>query len=495
MRRGPRRSDGGTPLSPLERVAFNWGLQAAVVPSARAAQPATLEPEEAAAGGPATAVRERRDWAYFGMLAFTAILFFRPQDIFPPLESLHLAELSALLGIGAMISGRMARKEPVLPMTPEVTGVLLLSGIMAALVPFSVWPGGSMTLMTGVYLKVVLIFVLMAGTLTTPARLERFAWLIVLASAYLGLHAAIDYAHGIHMVEDDRVRGSVGGVFDNPNDLALNTVAFLPIALLFAVRRDRSAGRLVAGIAAVLMFVTIVFTKSRGGFLGLVAMLLVMLVQGGRVRRGLGVGIVVASLAAVPLLPASFWERMASITNASEDPTGSREARRTVMKEAWQAFLERPLTGVGPGEFVDYNPPWRQQRFREAHDAWLQVASETGIVGAAVFIWLVVMACRNAFRSSRSLARLRLRRRPARAPAPRTVSGRVGDAEWQTVNLFATAMTGAVVGWIVCATFASVAYNWTFYYVFGITMATRQIATQMATRARPGPRLERTARA
>ena len=45
-------------------------------------------------------------------------------------------------------------------------------------------------------------------------------------------------------------------------------------------------------------------------------------------------------------------------------------------------------------------------------------------------------------------------------------------------------MTASIVGWIVCATFASVAYTWTFYYVFGIAMATRQIAAGATAPAR-----------
>ncbi len=498
-------------MSDSERLAFGLGVRGALgrLRDARSAPTHGALPRTSGTGNrgprierapvtgarPAPVTREPRDWAYLGMLAFTAILFFRPQDVFPPLEALHLAEVSAIVGLGAMINSRLRRQERVLPLTPEVIGLLVFAGVMLALVPFSIWPGGSLAMMTGLYLKVVLIFLLMAGTLTTPARLERFVWLIVLASAYLGFRAIADYARGINLVENGRIAGAVGGVFENPNDLALNMVAFLPVALLLAARRVSSPGRLIAALASVLMFVTIVFTKSRGGFLGLGAVLLVLLTQGGKVRRGFGAGLIVAVLLALPLLPASFWDRMASITNDSEDPTGSREARRTVMKEAWRTFLERPLTGVGPGEFVDYDPPWRLERFREAHDVWLQVASEMGVAGAAVFIWLVVAACRNAWRSSAWLARLRRARNAAGRAGAARAAPLSADPSWNTMNLFSAAMMASLAGWIVCATFASVAYNWTFYYVFGITMATRQIATQMATRARPGPRLERTARA
>jgi O-antigen ligase len=178
---------------------------------------------------------------------------------------------------------------------------------------------------------------------------------------------------------------------------------------------------------------------------------------------------------------------MSSIFDDSEDVTGSREARQTVMKEAWQAFLDHPMTGVGPGEFKDYNPSWREERSREAHDVWLQVASEAGLPGALVFIALVVMACRNAWSTSRLVSRrLRPRAPPARpGPRPVVTTAAGTSASWRIVNVYSTAMTASVVGWIVCATFASVAYTWTFYYVFGITMATRLVAARLMASESP----------
>ena len=53
---------------------------------------------------------------------------------------------------------------------------------------------------------------------------------------------------------------------------------------------------------------------------------------------------------------------------------------------------------------------------------------------------------------------------------PQVVKGRT----ILTVN--ARAMLAAMIGWTVCATFASVAFNWTFYYVFALAVAGRDIA-------------------
>ena len=38
------------------------------------------------------------------------------------------------------------------------------------------------------------------------------------------------------------------------------------------------------------------------------------------------------------------------------------------------------------------------------------------------------------------------------------------------------AMTAGLIGWFVCAMFASVAYNWTFYYLLALIVAAHELA-------------------
>src|SRR5437763_177364 len=75
------------------------------------------------------------------------------------------------------------------------------------------------------------------------------------------------------------------GVFGNPNDLALNMVTFMPLAIVIAMTPCFNSGRrlLAAGIAA-LMLATVFFTKSRGGAIGLFVMFTVLLFLGRRTR-------------------------------------------------------------------------------------------------------------------------------------------------------------------------------------------------------------------
>jgi len=46
-------------------------------------------------------------------------------------------------------------------------------------------------------------------------------------------------------------------------------------------------------------------------------------------------------------------------------------------------------------------------------------------------------------------------------------------------------MQAGLVGWLVCSMFASLAYNWTFYYVLALLVAARELAEHQVVVAVP----------
>ena len=450
----------------MERLTFNVGRgRDQLVVAGRSSR---VRPEpHATAAAPVAPARERYDWDYLWLVAFTALLFFRPQDQIPGLEVLHLAELTAIFGLAAMAVRRLNAGLPIVHVNAELVGVIALGGVIILSVPFSIWPGGSAKVFTDIYMKIILIFALMMSAVTSPRRIRQMTWVMIVASAYIGGRAIFDYVRGVNLVEGDRVRGAVGGMFENPNDLALNLVTFLAPTLFIIIQDRRASRRILACGFAALMVGAIVCTKSRSGFLGLLAMCAVVAYYTIRVRPGIVLAGVLACVLAVPAMPSSFWDRMDSIMNGEEDTTGSREARLRLFNQGLQVFAENPLTGVGAGQFKNYSDPtttW--EKWRVTHDVWLQVASELGIFGLLTFGFLVVRAYGGAF------AALRLLRGRRRAPPVP-----LATADRAMLDQNARGMLAAMVGWTVCSLFASVAFNWTFYYVLALAVAGREILT------------------
>jgi O-antigen ligase len=454
-----------------ERLTFSYGTAAqAVVARELALRQKAVEVEAPAAPAEEPVARDwdrDADWGFRGLMLFTFVLFMRPQDHFPFLNPLHLAELSAVLALGGMAFRRIRLGLPVAPLLPEVGGVVALGLVMFATLPFSIWRSGALETITDLYLKALLIFVLMLHAIATPRRLEQFVELILVCCAYLAFRAILDYARGVNVTAYGRVYGTVGGIFGNPNDLAMNLVTFFPLALAGLVAPLRTWKRLFCAGLVITLLGAIVATQSRAGFLGLVAVLVLAGIWLGRRRPGMIGAALVAAMLAVPFVPSAYWERMASIGNKDQDQTGSFEARQTVMREAFQAFLDRPLTGVGAGQFSNYAPEGRVESWHESHNVVLQIAADLGIFGLLIFLFLIWRGF-GAVRSSHRMLRI-MRRHPDRALIP------LRRLEHQTLELFVGAVGIALAGWFVCAQFASIAYNWTFYYILALTIVPREI--------------------
>jgi O-antigen ligase len=462
-----------------ERLTFTHGV-AALTPALAGARHPVDDPSRAQAARPSRPARP--DTAYWGVFFFTAMLLFRPQDSIPLLELLHLPEICAVTGLIAMAVRRATRGDTPIPWTPELGALAAITAVMAVTAPFSVWPSGAISTVTDLYLKVVLIFVLLTHSLSSPALLRRFTWLIIAAMGYVACRGVLDYARGVNLVEGPRLQGATAGLMGNPNDLAMNMVTFLPFAAFAAMGPGRRLARLAAGGVVLLMVTTILLTKSRGAFLALAITGVLVIFQARRVRPGIAVAALVAALVGPAFLPQSFWTRASSILNAEDDATGSREARKELMADAWRIFNERPLTGVGAGQFQNYNPPERVVPWKETHNVELQLLAELGIIGFAAFMWLLTRAGITLAGAWRAL-RVRRRGRRAAADVPDGLDAR--EREW--LRLHVAACIAAFAAWLVCAQFGSIGYYWTLYYVIALIVAVRTI---LAAARAPAPRRE-----
>jgi O-antigen ligase len=453
-----------------ERFAFN--------PPALASPPVPMPGDATESVAPlkrkaSNRVREPRDWAFTWTLIFTVVLFLRPQDIFEPLGVLHLAEVSALLALVSLFTGRLARRQSLSRVTPELVGVLVFGAIILLTAPFSIWFGGAIGVFADLYVKVILLYLLTVNVLIVPRRLKTLTWALILVLGYHGAHAMFDYARGVNLLSrGTRVMGSVGGMMQNPNDLAMNMVVFLPLAALLAMQAKSVLTRLLAVGCAIAMMGAIVASGSRGGFLGFLVMLMVLAVFIARKRPWFVLAGVLAVVCSLPMLPSSYWQRMASITGESKDDVQSSQARWRLMAESWIAFTENPLSGVGAGQFKDWNPHGRAEPWHEAHNVWLQVAAELGVAGTLAFLFLVFRAFGAVFQTRRLLSRRRASFRPARGrrtpPPPAT-------EEEEFLDAHSAVMAASLAGWFVCAFFGSIAYNWTFYYLLAFAATPREI--------------------
>jgi len=107
-------------------------------------------------------------------------------------------------------------------------------------------------------------------------------------------------------------------------------------------------------------------------------------------------------VAADMLFPSGhYWERIASISEGTESGTG--QDRWILWKTAWRVFLERPISGVGAGNFgvFAFEHLWADPEIamlyhrgrlwgRSVHSVYFQTLSEFGLVGTIALAWLLI---------------------------------------------------------------------------------------------------------
>lgn len=394
--------------------------------------------------------------AYAALLGFTCVLLLAPQNLFPVLGRLRIVLLAAAIAIVAHMRDRWTLG---LPLTNACREMSLAGGLLVWTlvgIPFSQWPGGSLALLLDLYIKALVVFWLIGNLVDTLPRLRGMAWTLTLLTVALALVGIFNYASGAFgRTLDRRVLGYDAGLTRNPNDLALMINLIIPVAVALLLS---STGVLVrAGLAAAisLQVIAVILTFSRAGFLTLATTLGLF---GLRLLRRPSRGLVLAALAGVllglPFMPAGYIDRLLTLSAVAADPTGSAQARWNGTVAAVEHAAENPILGAGLGMNILVLNESVGATWRAVHNTYLEYAVDLGLPGLALFVLLL----RSCWRSARATRR--------------TAGAELGQlAEGIEISL---------IGFAVAACFYPAAYQFYFYYLAGLAVATKLVCAREA---------------
>ena len=428
---------------------------------------ARVEDSPAAATASGSGEMTRPFWA---MMVFTCVLLVAPQTFVPGLSALRVAMLSVVVAVASYVHYQVSRGRPLSIWPRETKLTLWLVAWAFVTVPFSMWPGGSWALLTDLYLKTLVIFWLLTNTVTTPGRLRQVAWGLTFMTVPAALSGVKNYSSGVYMEYGaGRIRGyDAGPMTGNPNDLALtlNLVLPLTVALLFLTKRPLWRAVLMGIIA--LDLIAIVLTFSRGGFLTLALSAGIVL---WRVTRQAGPKYAVIAigllLVLLPLVPSSYYARLATITNVEADETNSAEERQEDLFVAIGYIARHPLVGAGIGNNTLALNEQRGARWAAVHNSYLQVGMELGLVGLILYVVVVVGALKAVGRV------VRLTR---------------SDPAQHELFWLASGLQISLIAFAFAALLHPAAYNFYFYYFGGLALAARAMHERLAPARLPPAR-------
>ena len=289
--------------------------------------------------------------------------------------------------------------------------------LVAALVAFTAWAAISLAWAEAPNLaqtsvqRYALNFMLFPIALLALRAPRHMLWMI--AAFVAGAFAAVLLGLNAGTLDDGRLAGA--GI--NPNQLGsylVVTIVFL--TTLGAARLWSGPARTAALAGAALATVAVFLTLSRGALVGLAVALLIAPFAAGRGKR-LGV----SALAVVAILATVGWygavappDHVERVTNPDRD---GGAGRTDLWRVGWRMVEDKPVRGVGAGNYpvasIDYllrpgateNDSQIVDEQKVAHNIYLTVVSELGIVGLALFAVIVGLCLRSALRAARAFAR------------------------------------------------------------------------------------------
>jgi putative inorganic carbon (HCO3(-)) transporter len=427
---------GGRYLPPLTRETLGWALAALGIGAAVA----LLSPFQAAALLAATIVVPLALARPLIALCLAVAAIPLSSEWTVGVGGLNLTLMEPAVGLAAvgwLYQGARRRSLRIWPSALLVVQLAVLAVFILASLGAEA-PGPSLK-DTIKWLELVVVFVLTVDQARTPSAAR---WLLLTLISV----AALEATFGLLQFVAGRGPSffAIGaflrayGHFSQPNPFAGYLGTALPVAAalaFWAIAAKRSAGSypgagsqpLVddvvrwAPLAALVLAAGVLASFSRGAWLGMTLAGVVMLaVASPRSRRLLvpaaAAVLFLALLGSAGLLPSAVAERLGvvaeyfgpfDVRRVDVTPENwSVVERMAHWQAAWYMFLEHPWLGIGPGNYAalydQYSLPGWVEPLGHAHNYYLNLAAETGLLGLSGFVLTLILAFRAAIRGLRA---------------------------------------------------------------------------------------------
>jgi probable O-glycosylation ligase (exosortase A-associated) len=388
--------------------------------------------------------------AYLGVLYFFLYEYLRPVDFIPALRPLRIGLIIELLTLISwllfvIVNHRKIKWNKFNYFFISLVGVMGVTIITALNNRFAF----NATQVIFVYF---VIFIISTNVVDTRSKLEKLIWLFLVVNFYHALKGLFNYAVVGFVSAGEHTSGVVGsGFIGDENDFALAINVMIPFAYFYFLYSKKLIKKYFSLIILVIFVLAVISSMSRGGWVGLMGIILYCIMGSKRKIRSLAITVGLA-LAVFLFAPPEYWTEVNSISDTSE---GTARARINYWKAGVAMFVDNPIIGVGAGngpvrmsEYVHGFRDNATQWGRTFHGTFPQVMAELGGLGLSLYLIMIIYAL--------SLL-VRIRKRS------------YTDKD-DTVHIISSAIIGSIIGYILTATFISTAYYPHLWTLFVLTL-------------------------
>lgn len=286
-----------------------------------------------------------------------------------------------------------------------VWGALFIFWIIASHPSAALLPGSDDRTWAFTFVQLWLLAWLAAQLLDTPDKHRHLIWVFSIAVLVSAVYALTQGQIGESLRESERAAGLAGG----SNTAARYFVVGMVFLNYLRITTPKPFLRLSLLLGfGILLFATL-YTVSRTGLLLLIAAFGLFLVQrqGGR-RQIQAFLLLLAAFMLVWFFADNILLIMGTVFTSVREGSDTVGLRYNLWTAGWRMWLDHPLQGVGIGQYVERLASYGSDllpvhRLRlGAHNMYIQVLSETGLVGIILFVAMFLASLRELWRLGRS---------------------------------------------------------------------------------------------
>ncbi len=371
------------------------------------------------------------------ILFYIVLVLIRPQEYVQGMA--HAPILSSVFIVTFVIWFISVKKDFSVPQPLLMTSFVVVAVISVAV---SGWPGGAWIAFQNL-LPGWGLFIMLSMTANSLERVRLVLDVIAICAFVIALHSIEQWATGYGWTglpirpHDGRVHYL--GIFNDPNDLGTLLVTVVPIMIHWLGREKAGGIGVVYLITMIAVLFAIYLTNSRGALL---AVGVVLFLEASK-RYGMVKGAIAgAMLVAVAVARTRFAELDVNEASAA--------GRIDAWYQGFEMFKSNPLFGVGYHNFTEHH-------FRTAHNSFVLVLAETGIIG--FFFWLTMILVTFVILINF------LRKTPDELGVVENTSAHV---EWREYRGIVWTYLVLLSGYITAISFLSRSYDTYFNIVFGL---------------------------
>jgi probable O-glycosylation ligase (exosortase A-associated) len=414
-----------------------------------------------------------RPW--IGVLAWHWIGLMNPHRL--TWDFAYTMQFAAMIAVATLVGLVFTKDRKPVPSTAEMWLMGVLLACFAFTTPFAWAPDHAWAQLEKVA-KIILMTLVTTMLIFGRERIRMLFLVLALSIGFFGVKGGI---FTLRTGGGEMVQGPEGSFIEGNTFIGLALNMVIPVLVAIALEEKNRWFRRGLYLAVALSVVSVIFTYSRGAWLGLAAIapFVIMQLPGKAIKSAL-VAVIAALIVAAPIVfPDRIFTRADALINYETDCSANQRLMSWVVH--WNIATTYPLTGAGfnfeestNGRYLEFGTEKYAHCFdaetSAAHNIYFQILGQHGFVTFGLWLALLVIVQVKLTRL-RKAARLSL------------------ETSWMAT--YATGLQIGLVGYLVSGAFLSSAYfdlPWLYYALLVIMMRELQSGSLREVSDRTGAR-------